>query len=165
MTKINLHESLIDCVNGYEIDEQSIHPISAVDAQIIDSLCSVLFQLENKELYTLVSSWKTLPDIDTLTLIRNLIKNGFSENNVERRNFILFESGSIDVNMILSIDTDDSYNYLKECFEYYIIINKTTSETTKYGNKTYCFSSKEKRDRKFDELHTLIDNTKTINFF
>lgn len=64
---------------------------------------------------------------------------------------------SFKVTMLLSLEQDQTYDYLRNKQKYQIIVNRSNTDTVFYANTTYNFDNKEERDRTYEDLKTRLE--------
>lgn len=156
--------NLEQCIEGYYIEDQPIQPISKVDADIILQLKKTAYILD-ESLYMILIDYKEMPDEQILNLLIQWNSEHKSSES-KKRDFILFESETLPVDLIHSIGKKSIFNFQEEegKYEYFIIVNEGHNDKFHFGNRMYKFKNERERDEKFVELHELMQKTNKINF-
>jgi len=71
--------------------------------------------------------------------------------------WIDIQGRSFKVSMLLSIETEQTYDYLRNKQKYQIIVNRSNTDTIFYANTTYNFDKKEDRDSIYEDLKTRLE--------
>lgn len=166
-----MEKHLKQAVNSFKETEKDIQPISSIDAEIIIEIREALKKLDQNDLKAILAEWKNLKDEKIRDMLIDWNINFTPEEEKEEkgndysRDFILFEDKSLEIRYILSIGRSQKYNYEEGMFTYQITINENVSDKTHFFNLTFPYKSKEDRDNKYNELHELLSETNTINFY
>lgn len=128
-----MNDFLKDSTKLYSLGEQDIHPISPMDAEIINEISICLSKLNRNDLVSILDNWKKIPDEDVRDLLLSW-NTGYKQQE-ETKYFIKFVN--INGNKFLpfyiqSITTDEMWNYNKGENEYYVYLNKSDSPKTIY---------------------------------
>jgi isocitrate/isopropylmalate dehydrogenase len=168
-----------------ELNSQLIHPINAIDAEIIGEIIDILKKLEFIEITLFLDQYKYLKDSE----IRNVLKQWNIDHPADgelgkedvidkkpkksgldllfRRNFIFFKNFRLELSRITSYEKQDEYNFVLVREEYKIIINalpETTNIVNSTSNKIISYTDIEQRDRDFEALDTYMENFPGIHF-
>jgi hypothetical protein len=68
------------------------------------------------------------------------------------------------INMLLSIEKDQSYDFLRNKYKYQIILNRSEGTVVFYTNTTFDFDTKEQQDREYESLKLRLEPF-NIKFF
>lgn len=97
----------------------------------------------NENIVDLFLSWNTFFD-----------KNEGVDEESENKSIPWVEVSSkcLKVSLLLSIEKDKNYDFMRNKNKYEILINRTNSDNTYYGNTILSFSTEKDRDREYNNL-------------
>lgn len=142
-----------------------IRPISAIDAEIIETLIRIAGGINNKDLKRALERWKVVPDVDVLDEL-NGIEDSLDATSATRNSidYITIGSFTIKVQMLASIEPFDDYDYKKNRPVYKIILNRDERSKIVFANAEIEFSSAEERRLTIERLRDRLREFANVRF-
>lgn len=142
-----------------------IRPISAVDAEIIETLIRIAGGINNRDLKQALERWKAVPDVDVLDELNgiedSLDTTSATSNTVD---YITIGSFTIKVQMLASVEPFDDYDFKKKKPIYKIILNRDERSKIVFANAEIEFSSAEERRLAIERLRERLREFANVRF-